>query len=1221
MFQPSCYRFFGGYLFCLLFIFGSTYSLDAQNSHLSQPDKSEILPTKTTFRSAENPLSAPPSNFRSVKNPLYWKNKKPYEGYWQQDVAYSIQASLNDSTEIIDGFLELTYYNNSHNALTEFYFHLYQNANQPGSLTDQLYQKNKIKTQYGKYESQNLGTEILQVKIDNQPISSNQINIDFTIMRIAFPQKLQPGDSCVFQIAFKTYFDRGSIRRRMKVFDHHGIKHFNGVHWYPRICVYDRKFSWETAQHLEKEFYGDFGTFNVQLTLPEHYIVEATGQLINEQQVLPPTLKQKLQISNFARKPINSAPSVIIPPSSKTKTWHYFAENVHDFAWTADPSYRIAEVNWNGIKCVAIAQENNAAGWQATAQFTSEVIALYSRNFGKYEYPKIVVADAADGMEYPMLTLCGGYYPSHRNLIAHEVGHNWFMGMVGSNETYRASLDEGFTQFLTAFALSKLKVSYFPEYYQVYAGYIYDAIDGKDMPLNTHSNEFNDAVGHDGGYGHVYFKTATMLYNLQYLLGDSVFMLAMKNYTQQWKMCHPYEEDFRNSIIMSAQTDLNTFFDQWLQSKAVVDYGIKKVRPLGNDQYKIQIKRHGNLVMPVHLDVIASQNHKNTKLLQYTIPSNNYRIPGRLHSKTWHSWNQLNTTFGLQVQLPPGYKIDQIWLDRSGMLADIDRRDNVWKKRSDWHFDWENGSDPNYLGGYHFLYRPALRYNQYSGWLLGAKLSGQYVKRKHVFDGRVFYAIQPNYNQNNFPQNSGLNSVSQSLGNPLAYSPIWMLPQRLSGWINWEHQVRNGGVYFADFTSMNRRLMVKSGWKMSVGNHTFGFYGKHMQGIQNAFNYTSYSAYFPGGMGTDSLANFLNNGGDLSDREIVNPANDLFIGYNNQHFNQREFNGIISEISRWNPQANTSLNLFWDVKYSGFGRTGSIQTSVRMLSPWSFSQYGWVNVTWKHHQPLYKSVIKSRVFAQIGAGNTLTPESVLYAAGANPEEEFENPIMRDFGQINIAPISWFESLPPIPTNSTQFLHYGGGLNLRGYQGRPLGLRGSNDSVYAFFRGTSGLSANLEWEFTEYWRKLSNALIWGRLSNRTRSKLPKILLHPYVFADAGVMIFNANEVNGSRIGNTNGGNSGSGSGSGTGNGTRIGGSSGSNSNRFLGGSIIHSGLIMDAGIGTLVEFKGFNNVISKRILNETRPLRFRFDMPLFLNTTVAGESSLQFRWLLGIERSF
>src|SRR5690606_23935880 len=162
-----------------------------------------------------------------------------------------------------------------------------------------------------------------------------------------------------------------------------------------------------------------------------------------------------------------------------------------------------------------------------------------------------------------------------------EVGHNWFFGMVGSNETYRAALDEGFTQFLTAWALEKIDgpeivknkpssryVEKFtkPEYARdsrVFMGYLYDAVKFDETTLNTHSDDFGGALRHGGGYRNVYYKTATMLYNLQYVLGDSLFQDAMKNYFNTWKIAHPYWEDFKNSVIQFTGVDLNWFFDQW----------------------------------------------------------------------------------------------------------------------------------------------------------------------------------------------------------------------------------------------------------------------------------------------------------------------------------------------------------------------------------------------------------------------------------------------------------------------------------------------------------------------------------------------------------------------------------------------------------------------------------------------------------------------------------
>jgi aminopeptidase N len=726
------------------------------------------------------------NTYRSADNPLYWKNKKPYEGYWQQDVYYQIKADLNDVDETITGTLRLVYYNNSPHSLSEAYFHLYQNAVQPGSLVDELYNKNKTPHTFGPYEKDKKGTEVFSVLVNGAAVD---FNIDYTVLKTALDKPLAPGDSCVFDIRFKTYFDRGSIRRRMKVYDHHGYKHFNGVHWYPRICVYDRKFTWETAQHMEHEFYGDFGAYEVELNLPNQYINEATGTLQNPETVYPGDLRQKLDISNFANKPIGSQPSVIVAPDGTSKSWRYHANNVHDFAWTADPTYRIGEANWNGVQCIALAQENNAAGWQQTAKFTADVIALYSKDFGMYEYPKMVAADAADGMEYPMLTLDGGVYPSHQGLIAHEVGHNWFFGMLGNNETYRASLDEGFTQFLTSWSMKQLssRKGLGVDYGTVYAGYMFDALDGEDAVLNTHSDDFENAIGHGGGYRHVYYKTATMLYNLQYVLGDEVFLQAMKDYVKQWKICHPYVEDFRNSIIMSAKTDLNGFFDQWFETRKVADYALKVKKK--KDVYSITINRKGDMVMPVDVTVIGQDANKNAYTLSYTIPVSQYQKPGTVNLKPWIGWGKLRPSYRFEIKAPG--KVKDIYIDPSQRMADINRMNNQWPRRYSWEFDKENGQDNSFLGGYKMQWRPDVWYNTEDGIKPGLLWNGQYAMRRHVAELGAWYG-------------TGLGIYLPGDGN----SP----EDKLSYLFNYSHELRGKGTITLHSRYLAGVEMHKAGW-------------------------------------------------------------------------------------------------------------------------------------------------------------------------------------------------------------------------------------------------------------------------------------------------------------------------------------------------------------------------------------------------------------------------
>lgn len=678
-----------------------------------------------------NALSA----YQSEDNTLYWKNRKPFPGYWQQDVSYHIKAKLNDTTEIITGSEILEYANNSPDTIYKLYFRLSQNAFQPGSYKDEMEKGGKVFNKFGKYEKEKLGTKITKVVIAGNEL---QFTLDNTIMIIDLPTPLYPGKTMKMEIDFKTYFDQGTMGRRMKRFEHNNFKHFDGVHWYPRLSVYDRKFKWTTDQHLGKEFYGDYGIYYVELELPNHYICEATGILTNQDEVYANGLREKIDIRNFTEQTKTISQPVI--PDGTYKRWIWMANNVHDFAFTTDPTYRIGEVEWNGIKCIALAQEQNAWAWQPTAQFVANVVKTYSQDFGMYAYPKMVAADARDGMEYPMLTLDGGNWPGHQYVIAHEVGHNWFFGMVGNNETYRACLDEGFTQFLTAWSIKKLaNKDYTPnpiDWAYVYAGYINHAINENTARLNIHSDHFNSAERHGGGYGQVYYKTATMLYNLQYVLGDKLFLNAMKHYFNQWKFCHPYEEDFRQSIIDYTKVDLNWFFDDWLTTTKTIDYKVLGYTKVTNSKYDyvVMLKRKGDLHMPLDITVIDKKGNR----LHYHIPNTYFtKELGKAQvNHRWISWDMMNKRDFFTVQSQHGIK--NIIIDTSGRLADINRLNNSLKLPKS--FEREKLTIPyadfNKLQNY---WRPELWWNERDGIKVGLNFSGNYYNFKHIYSATVWY--------------------------------------------------------------------------------------------------------------------------------------------------------------------------------------------------------------------------------------------------------------------------------------------------------------------------------------------------------------------------------------------------------------------------------------------------------------------------------------------------
>ncbi len=1054
--------------------------------------------------------SIPPYNPKSKynsythpDNPNYWRNKKPHKAYWQQDVHYMINAEISAESDIISASEVLTYANNSPDTLNYLYFHLYQNAFQPGSYYDMLQKENGRKTKYGRYESQGLGTVISDLKVDSY---TPKTELDNTILKVYLNEPLLPGASINISMDFKTYFDDGgNVRRRMKVFDSFGSRHYDGVHWYPRICVYDRKFGWTTDQHLGKEFYGDFGTFDVELTFPDNYVVGATGFLLNRKEVLPSDLRKKLDIKNFKDKVWNSAPSVIIQyDSTKKKTWKYHAENVHDFAFTADPNYRIGEAEWNGIKCYSLCQEPHAAGWQNAAEYTAKIIKTFSEDFGKYVYPKMIVADARDGMEYPMLTLDGGADPGYRGLLTHEVGHNWFFGQVGNNETYRASLDEGFTQFLTAWGLEKIdgdtsvqrpyrswyqrkfKKPRLVRFNSVYYAYLRDALKDGDTYLNTHSDHFNGALRHGGGYHLVYYKTATMLYNLQYVLGDELFQKAMQHYFDQWKIAHPYFDDFRNSIINYTGVDLNWFFDQWLESTKNINYALGKIKRVSDEKanYQIEIKRKGAMQMPIDLQV----EDVNDSIYNYYIPNTWFEKESKSKSlKRWIGWGKLQPEFKAEVSL--NAPIKRVIIDPSSAMADINQMNNRSDNKLDLKFDHGLYNRPSFQQ-YELFVRPDLWYNAYDGLKIGMHMNGDFADYLHKFHFSVWA-------NNRFGQQSDLfDPEDVNDQNPVSYNLIYETPLDAlieSSTIKLESRFLDGLV------------REKLSYNIPFANQ------------KTAINLSATVLYRP-------------NQSDLN-----------YLIYSDQW-----------QAGRWNNFAELRVN--HDYRY-GFGK-GEIDLTGRSTALFSDYNYSFLRLDVRNDNRLGKKLnFKTRLMAQVGGGDNWAPESQLYLAGASPEEMMENKYMRSSGFFPTDFYGYSDQL-----NQLQF---GGGMNIRAFNGYFAPYTNEDGIVRLGYRGMHGVSASGELEF-------------NRLFGSVQGKLARALnLTTYLFGDAGVLIEDFEQLD-----------------------------------------YLQEMLRLDAGLGAAFTIKKF------WVLEKVKPLTIRADFPLFVNRIPAGQTDyLAFRWLIGIERSF
>jgi aminopeptidase N len=999
--------------------------------------------------------SGPENNFRSLNNPLYWANRKPFEGYWQQDVHYKIDATLELATDIIGGEEELTYFNNSPDTLYFVYFHLYQNAFQPGSYLDNLQQNNHVHVKYGKYENDKLGTVVDKISSDDVPLTTQ---LDNTILKVFLDKSIAPGSTKIFNLSFRTFYDSGSTRRRMKKYKSFGYKHYNGCQWYPKICVYDRKSGWNTDQHLNREFYGDFGTFDVQLTIASNYILEATGVLQNESEVLPDTLKQKLNIKNFADKMWDSKPDTIIPyKKGETKTWIYHAENVHDFAFTADPTYRIYDTiiypgraNGDGVRCVAIVQEPHASGWKNAAEYLAKIITVFSRDFGVFEYPKIVVADAADGMEYPMLTLDAGSEPGYYGTLVHEVGHNWFYGMIGNNETYRAMMDEGFTQFLTAWGMEKIdgntfvhepiKNKYVKRFYEpiqvreskCYYSYLSDAIIYNDEPVNTHSDGFNGALGQGGGYRHVYAKTSTMLYNLQYVLGDSLFSAAMKHYVQQWKFAHPYPEDFRNSVIQFTHVDLNWFFDEWMETTKKIDYKIGRIRKgILKDEYTITLKRKGRMQMPIDLRVISN----NGSIYDFYIPNTwfekstttqplttDHQQPTTLTLPKWYGWDKLHPTYTATVKIPDGIK--NVIIDPSERLADVNMLDNRKNGNVEIRFD-SRVYPPASSKKYRLYMRPDVWWNAFDGLKLGMNISGNYMYVKHNFSFTWW--------------------LNTHLGQGGDRFYIAEDAKKKAGYFS----------YIFNYSTAIDKVLKKS---------TFYFQSRWLDGFE--MYKLGITKQLPNNFSLD-----VHFKGFTRNREA----------WRNYLLYPNEWSIIWTSDKTF----NASLNVSASYSYNKEKFNGYIVARLRSGTLTSSFDYHYFELTNVLKATVWKFDFRTRVYGRYGTGKNLPSESALYFAGGNPEEMMESKYYRAAGFV---PQSWAYQY----RDNINHLQFGGGLNMRGYAGYLLAEKDANGNVVPAYKGPSGFALNAEIDF-------------NRIVKTKSQKLKEIFnLNTYLFGDAGAI---------------------------------------------------------------------------------------------------------------------
>lgn len=497
--------------------------------------------------------------------------------YWQQHLRYSIKAELDDTKHTIRGEETIVYRNNSPQALDFIWFHIWPNAYKHDStaLMQQIRNDAELSKKKETYGTGSI--DGLAFRVNNQPAATsphpNPQYID--VIKLVLPAPLAPGDSITIQTPFVVtlppYFSRSG----------YADGEFMVCQWYPKPAVFDSK-GWHEFPYLDRgEFYSEYGDFDVQLTVPTAYVVGATGTLLTKQEA---DLYKKIGAENAANRKKDPTPYKS-PFQTPTKTLRYTARLVPDFAWFASKDFAIQYdtvqlASGRVVDAFSYYHPRKKTIWVNSIDYIEDAVRHYSQWVGEYEYPTVQAVEgpkntSSGGMEYPMITLITDPDAEVESLdatITHEVGHNWFMSMLGSNERDHTWMDEGLnTYFQFRYEAEKYRSNSIfgkaiPEAIKKYPvdqfqQAVYGAIE-RGIPMQSPMDIPAPAYPNSTEYGIVsYIKAALWMYLLESALGFDKTQAAVQLYFQQWKNKHPQPEDMKASFEQATGEDLDAFFE------------------------------------------------------------------------------------------------------------------------------------------------------------------------------------------------------------------------------------------------------------------------------------------------------------------------------------------------------------------------------------------------------------------------------------------------------------------------------------------------------------------------------------------------------------------------------------------------------------------------------------------------------------------------------------
>ncbi|MFQ3238328.1 MAG: hypothetical protein ACI9NI_000606 [Olleya marilimosa] len=572
--------------------------------------------------------------------------------YWQQHVDYKMDIDMDVNTYQYNGKQTLVYTNNSPDVLNRVYYHLYFNAFQPGSEMDVRSRTiedpdRRVGDRISKLAPNEIGyIKVKSLKQDGKTLSHETVG---TVLEVDLAKPIQPGESVTFTMDFDAQVPQ-QIRRS-------GRDNAEGValsmtQWYPKLAEYDFE-GWHADPYIGREFHGVWGDFEVNLTIDKNYVVGGTGYQQGEAEV-----------------------------KGNKKTLRFKAPRVHDFTWAADPDYIHDTMQVPNGPMLHFYYKNdlpaeNLQFWKDLQPKTVQLMQYFSENVGQYPYDQYSVIQGGDGgMEYAMCTLITGKrsFGSLVGVTAHELAHTWFQFLLASNEAKHEWMDEGFTSYISDYAMDAINNTNLKNPAAgAYNGYYYLVKSGKEKPQSTHADRYETNMA----YGiTAYNKGSVFLSQLGYIIGEDNLKKTLKKYFDDFSFKHPRPLDIIRTAEKISGLELDWYLMDWTQTTNTIDYAITSLEE-NNNITTVNLERIGLMPMPLDLEV----EYTDGTTEQYYIPLQMMRgeKPVATTTKIINDWAWAYPTYSFSISKPKSM-IKSITIDPNQLMADIDKTNNTVKQ-------------------------------------------------------------------------------------------------------------------------------------------------------------------------------------------------------------------------------------------------------------------------------------------------------------------------------------------------------------------------------------------------------------------------------------------------------------------------------------------------------------------------------------------------------------